>query len=230
MQAIFYKFWKNLGRCFWGYNLLWQGLAILLTYIIVASGFDWVYYQNTQVFYSYAFPAAAIGGLFPIIIPLILLLIGRTKKNFQIKNTAYALAQAAILGVIISSFYKALTGRAHPMMKGDVQTDITQIFHFGFFNNGIFWGWPSSHTTIAFAMGITLFILYRKNFAVKYLALIYAIYIGLGVSMTIHWFSDFAAGAIFGTIIGVVVGKSFKYSYENIKNLQNYKNTKRINT
>ena len=34
-------------------------------------------------------------------------------------------------------------------------------------------------------------------------------YIGLGVSMTIHWFSDFAAGAILGTIIGLVVGRSF---------------------
>ena len=27
--------------------------------------------------------------------------------------------------------------------------------------------------------------------------------------MTIHWFSDFVAGAILGTVIGVVVGKSF---------------------
>jgi membrane-associated phospholipid phosphatase len=27
--------------------------------------------------------------------------------------------------------------------------------------------------------------------------------------MTIHWFSDFVAGAIFGSLIGVVVGKKF---------------------
>jgi membrane-associated phospholipid phosphatase len=27
--------------------------------------------------------------------------------------------------------------------------------------------------------------------------------------MTIHWFSDFMAGAIIGTVIGVVVGKRF---------------------
>ena len=37
----------------------------------------------------------------------------------------------------------------------------------------------------------------------------YALYIGIGVSMTIHWFSDFAAGAFIGTAIGAVVGKSF---------------------
>jgi hypothetical protein len=27
--------------------------------------------------------------------------------------------------------------------------------------------------------------------------------------MTIHWFSDFAAGAIIGSVIGAVVGKNF---------------------
>jgi membrane-associated phospholipid phosphatase len=40
-------------------------------------------------------------------------------------------------------------------------------------------------------------------------AILYACYVGLGVSMTIHWFSDFAAGAIIGSVIGAVVGKGF---------------------
>jgi hypothetical protein len=40
-------------------------------------------------------------------------------------------------------------------------------------------------------------------------ALLYACYVGLGVSMTIHWFSDFVAGAIIGSVVGEVVGKSF---------------------
>ena len=38
--------------------------------------------------------------------------------------------------------------------------------------------------------------------------LAYAFYVGIGVSATIHWFSEFAAGGIFGTLVGVVVGKS----------------------
>jgi membrane-associated phospholipid phosphatase len=45
-------------------------------------------------------------------------------------------------------------------------------------------------------------------------AILYAFYIGIGVSMTIHWFSDFAAGAIVGSVIGAVVGRSFQ---ENIQ-------------
>jgi membrane-associated phospholipid phosphatase len=32
--------------------------------------------------------------------------------------------------------------------------------------------------------------------------------------MTIHWFSDFLAGAIIGTVVGVVVGKSFLLSQQ----------------
>ena len=42
-----------------------------------------------------------------------------------------------------------------------------------------------------------------------YVAITYALFIGIGVSMTIHWFSEFLAGAIIGTAIGAVVGKSF---------------------
>jgi hypothetical protein len=33
------------------------------------------------------------------------------------------------------------------------------------------------------------------------LAIGYALYVGIGVSMTIHWLSDFVAGAILGTVI-----------------------------
>ena len=74
---------------------------------------------------------------------------------------------------------------------------------------GAFQGWPSSHTATAFAMSMALVALFPKNKFVKYSAIIYAVYIGLGVSTTIHWFSDFVAGAILGTVIGLVVGKSF---------------------
>jgi membrane-associated phospholipid phosphatase len=40
-------------------------------------------------------------------------------------------------------------------------------------------------------------------------AILYAFYVGIGVSLTIHWFSDFVAGAIIGSVVGAVVGKCF---------------------
>ena len=40
-------------------------------------------------------------------------------------------------------------------------------------------------------------------------ALLYAFYVGLSVSMTIHWFSEFASGILFGIVVGTTVGRSF---------------------
>jgi membrane-associated phospholipid phosphatase len=90
-----------------------------------------------------------------------------------------------------------------------VGADLSHLFQFGFLRGGVFWGWPSSHTTIAFAMAATIFRLFPKQRWLGCVAITYAFYIGIGVSMTIHWFSDFLAGAIIGTVIGAVVGKSF---------------------
>ena len=53
-----------------------------------------------------------------------------------------------------------------------------------FLRGGVFWGWPSSHTTIAFAMAVTILMLFPKQKWVGYMAITYALYIGLGVSTT----------------------------------------------
>ena len=58
-------------------------------------------------------------------------------------------------------------------------------------------------------MAVTVFTLCPKQRWLGWVAILYAGYVGLGVSMTIHWFSDFAAGAIIGSVIGAVVGKGF---------------------
>ena len=82
-------------------------------------------------------------------------------------------------------------------------------FQFGFLKGGVFWGWPSSHTTVAFAMAACLIALYPKNRLLVFLAALYALYIGFSVSVSIHWLSEFVAGAIIGSVTGTVVGRSF---------------------
>ena len=57
-------------------------------------------------------------------------------------------------------------------------------------------------------MAVTIFMLCGKRRWVSYAVITYALYVGIGVSTTIHWFSDFAAGAIIGSIVGVSVGQS----------------------
>jgi len=58
-------------------------------------------------------------------------------------------------------------------------------------------------------MALCLTMLYPKNKILVFCALLYAFYIGLGVSVTIHWVSEFLAGAIIGSVIGMTVGRSF---------------------
>lgn len=215
MQRSLRIFAANFCAVFTGRNLLIHGIAIGLTAILVLSGFDWWYFtaHQTPLLRIIFFPALVIGFFLPIIAPVILYLVGKIGKLTRIVTTAFALAQAAILGSLISSIYKAFTGRIQPDMR-NLSTDISHGFHFGILQHGIFWGWPSSHTTIAFAMAFTLIFLFRGNRGVLTGALLYAFYIGIGVSLSIHWFSDFAAGALIGTAIGMTVGRSYRVRSE----------------
>ncbi len=200
---------RNVIGCFKGRMILWRMVAILLTFILVLSGLDWRYFLATRspTLRTWLFPAVHIGGLVPILLPLALLALGSITRSAATRLTGWALAQAEVIGALVAATYKAFTGRAHPLHG--VSADLTHVFHFGFLRGGVFWGWPSSHTTIAFAMAVTIFTLFPKQRWLGWAAIAYALYVGVGVSMTIHWFSDFVAGAIIGSVIGVVVGKSF---------------------
>ncbi len=203
-------FLRNLVGCFKGRTWIWHLIAIALTVALVTSGFDWAYFKWTRapIFRSCAFPAVRIGSQLPILLPLVLLACAIVSRNDWLMKTMAALVQAVILGSLISSTYKAFTGRVHPMHE--IGADISRDFRFGFWRGGVFWGWPSSHTTIAFSMAVTVFMLLPKQRWAGWLAIAYALYVGLAVSVTIHWFSDFVAGAIIGSVIGVTVGRSFR--------------------
>ncbi len=212
MKHIFYKFKENLFEVFCRKNLFWHLLAVILTCIFVLSGFDWKYFVafNGSNLQSVLFSASILGGLLPILLPATFYLLGKFEKNAMFQNTAFAIIQAGFMGWLVSSFYKVFTGRLQPPLHSASLVDISRNFEFGFLRHGIFWGWPSSHTTIAFAIAVAIFVLYPKNLVVRVLALLIALYIGIGVSMSIHWFSDFIAGAIIGSLIGCVVGKAFQ--------------------
>ena len=200
---------RNLLDCFKGRRIIGHIIAIILTFILVTSGFDGLYFASTRnpILRSCMFPAVVIGGLLPIALPLLLLAIGSMSRSARITFAGWAVGQAELIGAVVAAAYKAITGRAHP--SHGVGADLSHVFHFGLLRGGVFWGWPSSHTTIAFAMAVTLFRLFPTQRWLGSVAITYALYIGFGVSMTIHWFSDFAAGAIIGSAIGAVVGKSF---------------------
>jgi membrane-associated phospholipid phosphatase len=209
MKLFFSTLPRNLIDCFKGRKLIWHLAAILLTVAVVVSGLDWQYFLATRSpsLRLWLWPAVLIGGLLPIALPLVLLLIGTVLSSAPIRLVGWGVGQGEIIGGIIAAGYKAATGRAHP--THEVGTDLTHVFKFGLLRGGVFWGWPSSHTTIAFAMAVTVFNFFPKQKWLGYTAIAYACYIGVGVSATIHWFSDFVAGALIGTVVGMVVGTRF---------------------
>jgi membrane-associated phospholipid phosphatase len=220
MKAFLNQIFKNVLEIFSTRNLLWHLLAIVLTYILVFSGFDWKFFTFVAAasWRTDFYPALMLGSILPVLLPLVLMLVGLIAKNKKSLKSGLAVAQAAFLGLVISSLYKAFTGRIQPpghlytlfVNIGDLK-DTSHQFLFGFLRHGVFWGWPSSHTTIAFAMAVAIWTIFPKNKIIRFIAPTYAFYIGIGVAVTsIHWFSEFVAGAIIGSVIGVVVGKSFR--------------------
>jgi membrane-associated phospholipid phosphatase len=209
MKHFFVTLSRNFIGCFAGWKIAWHIVAIILTVVLVRSGFDWRYFLATRdpALRQWLWPAVVIGMFLPVILPLVLIAAGAMARNGRIAVAGWGIGQAALLGYLVSIAYKAITGRAHPAHNaGD---DISQVFRFGFLRGGVFWGWPSSHTTVAFAMAVAVFVLCPKQRWLGCAAILYACYVGIGVSMTIHWFSDFVAGAIIGSVVGVVVGKCF---------------------
>jgi membrane-associated phospholipid phosphatase len=185
------------------------------TYGIIKSGIDWKlnrYSYNNNWVANAGMPSVAIGGLLPLALPLGLYIYGRNCEDTKLQLTGLAIGQAAILGLAISSSIKAFTGRSGPeiLTNSNSVNDFSADFKFGFLRRGAFQGWPSSHTTVAFAMATTLIELYPDNFSLKIISLSYASLIGIGVSTNIHWFSDAFAGAFIGYAIGKSVGQGFK--------------------
>jgi len=184
------------------------------SYGIVKSNTDWEIFKfmNEHEAIGYAgFSGVIVGGLTPLVLPLGLYYYGKANSNNELQNTALALGQAAIISYFISSGYKAITARRGPdVFDNENKTNYSEDFKFGLFNRGVFDGWPSGHTTTAFAMAFTLRELYPENETIQIGSLIYAVFIGLSVSTNIHWFSDAFAGAFIGYAIGKTVGNGFK--------------------
>ena len=217
MKIFFFALDETTKNFFSKQNILLILFGFLLTYVLVVTGFDWNYYLyfHSLNVNKFLFPAIVLGGLLPILLPVLLLFIGVFKKDVSFQTWAALLGQAAFLGWFTSSFLKAFTGRVEPNAH-DLLTNISANFNFGFWEYGIFWGWPSSHTTVIFSVvtAVCLVLLKKKssfkNRFIILLAILFAFYVGTSVSMTIHWFSDFVMGAILGFLVGREVGNKFK--------------------
>jgi membrane-associated phospholipid phosphatase len=183
---------------------------------MIESGFDWEVHEfarKNQWLPRTGFLSVRAGHLIPMIVPAGLFLYGEFWDNNDFVVSSLALGQSIILSYIVVSGLKAITGRKGPDIRGEENNpvpDYSKDFKWGFFERGVFDGWPSGHTTTAFAMAFTLIGLFPENTTLSIFSLSYASLIGLGISTNIHWFSDFFAGALIGYTIGNSVGTGFR--------------------
>jgi membrane-associated phospholipid phosphatase len=219
LSGYFYNIDEQFIDSFVGYNSLNHATAIGSTAYLVNSDIDWHYYNffnNNKYLQLATFPAVIVGGIFPVTLPIYLHYVGVKQNNRQKLYTAYAVGQSAVLSVIITSMYKSVTGRLEPEIFREERTlSQSKQFEFGFWNNGIFNGWPSGHATTAMAIAVS----YAEMTPAKKSQHIWwylgALYISFGISTNIHWLSDAIAGSLIGYGIGKSVGQAFSAKLNN---------------
>lgn len=191
--------------------LLAVGSAIFLMF----SGIDWWWARLSwrYLFLQYVgIPSVFIGMILPVALPLYFYL---TRKNQPGNGVLATVSFRAFLWAWgLSTFLKAFTNRVAREPFEDLgTTDFSQQFRFGFLQGNNLWeslieGFPSGHTMTAFAMSFAILPFLTSNRS-KVWAIVYAVYIGLGVSVTVHWLSDAVTGALIGYMIGdFVVSKA----------------------
>jgi membrane-associated phospholipid phosphatase len=187
-------------------------LAIVITYVCVVTSFDWNYFVfMSQFMPKYVLFIADISGyLVSIFLPLGLVLYGKRKGIPRLVTHGFAVGYSVLSAFVVSMSYKAFTGRISPPLHGEPFVDVSNQFQFGFLEHSIIGGWPSSHTAVVFAIAACLTILYRSSYRVQILAYSFALFVGVSETIGFHWFSEFLAGALIGTAVGLVTGRTYE--------------------
>ena len=220
MQKILKIWLKLFTQLFQKKYLIYYFLACFLTFVLVFTQFDWAYFLFVMGHFprSILFASDILGFVISIFLPVLFLIIYFFDKNdfrkpfskILLKVTFYSIT----LGYVVSTIIKSFTGRVSPpddfYGTGGVLVDNSHSFQFGFMREQVISGWPSSHATIIFALAISLSMLFPKNLKLQIFFFSVAFFVGLVVSLGFHWFSEFVAGALLGSVIGNIVGEHFK--------------------
>lgn len=211
--SLYFKF--ALGIFSWKL-VLFHLFSVIITIFLVYSGLDWSYsvFVLDKAPLPLLYSADLLGFLIPITLLVGLLILSLKSKDALHGLYLQATWYAVILGLTLSMFIKMFTGRTSPPHHhGDrplSTIDNSHDFNFGFLQEQIFGGWPSSHGTVMFALATTLFFVLPRHWYTTVILFSAALYVSIGVTFGFHWLSEFFAGASLGIATGIVVGFYFK--------------------
>lgn len=170
--------------------------------------------------------ALLVGGGVPIAVPAVLYLGGLATDQSEIITAGSAAIQAGVIQVVAVSALKWFTDRAGPFPDGDprqqrwsssLTRDSLSARAFDFDPFDVKWGlrWPSGHTASNVALVSALYGFYPDEPWIALVGYPYALLVGVGmIEGDYHWLSDIVAGALIGHIVGWVVGREMRVSYE----------------
>jgi membrane-associated phospholipid phosphatase len=138
------------------------------------------------------------------------------------KTTTLLATQAYIVGGVMESVIKAITGRQRPNYEDPKGPQ--PYFHGPSFGLKQDCSFPSGHTTVAFAAATVFAMEYRDHPIVPVICYSAASLIGLSrITQNAHWISDVFAGAALGYVTGRQVVNNY-HRYAWLKNHRSLKN------
>jgi membrane-associated phospholipid phosphatase len=223
---LFGNFGNNILDSFKGDNLYLHLAGIASTFLLVSSNTDYKveeFFNEHEGYGNAARPVIRIAMYFPFVISGSLYAYGKLNKDNEAVGASFAVLQSSLIALAYNSLLKAITGRPHPDWRNNNDMkSLSKTFRFGFMRGGVFWGWPSGHTSSTMAVVSALTNFYPDKTWLKIAGYSYVAYMIFAVSSLnrggMHWFSDAIAAAFMSYAIGSTVGKYFRSQFSNSSN------------
>jgi membrane-associated phospholipid phosphatase len=221
LRTVFGRLWPNLGQSLLGKNPLYWLAAVLITAVMVASGWDRTlqdFFQATDILSrDTAWWVLRVGEFWTLVVALLMYLAALVWKRRALMGGAVAALQAVLATFVATLVLKGLAGRRGPARPGYSalhasfpKTRDPSDFLLEFWRNHIHDGrffWPSGHTATAMTLVSALVAFYPERRWLAWVGYPVVAFVGLGlVEGDFHWVSDIFAGALIGHVIGWTVG------------------------
>ncbi len=219
---LFGNLGNNIIHSFKGNNLYLHLAGVASTILIVTTNTDYYvhkYFYDHEQYGEAAMPIIRAGMFIPFVTGGSLFAYGKLGKDDRAVGASFAVLQSSLVAFLYNSLLKAVTGRPNPdwQHQSDMK-ELSRTFRFGFMRGGIFWGWPSGHTSSAMAVVSALTAFYSEKTWLKVAGYSVVAYMMFGVSSLhrggMHWFSDAVAAAFMSYAIGSTIGKYYRDQFQ----------------
>jgi membrane-associated phospholipid phosphatase len=222
--TLFSGIGNNFLNSFKGNNLYLQLAGIASTALIVYTNTDYNvehYFNQHEELGNLGRPPVHFAMWFPFVIGGSLYAYGKLGKDDEALGASFAVLQSSLLCFLYNSLLKAITGRPHPdWHHNSNMKDLSKTFRFGLLRGGIYWGWPSGHTSSTMAVVAALTSFYPHKTWLKIAGFGYVAYMMFAVTSLnrggMHWFSDAVAATFMSYTMGSTVGKFYRSKLDNV--------------